>query len=329
MATEDRVYPTLNAIRRALRRLGDEISRLSSSITGIAKKYVPYVGANKTVNLNNQSLVNINQLGVGIAVPAELIHAFSNSGAVVVLSESDGSNAIFLSDYTGTANVGGVAIRRSGATIWRLYATGAADNLEVRNQADAVFSRWLQTGVFRHGAIAAGNYFEIGADGSPNFNGTARIDWKKITADSITLSNGTSTDALADLQTAHDGSFYHINEVAGAPGIRLIVDFVSVTAFNWVEVIAIYDGSSSHAVGIQLYNWSTTAWDTFDALQTGQEDVTTADGYILCNHGFLLPADTNYIGTGGSAGQVRVRFNHTMNGNASHDMYIDVVALYQ
>ena len=32
---------------------------------------------------------------------------------------------------------------------------------------------------------------------------------------------------------------------------------------------------------------------------------------------------------GGDDGDVRVRFYHTMAGNAAHDLYLDVVALYQ
>ncbi len=161
------------------------------------------------------------------------------------------------------------------------------------------------------------------------FVSTARIDWDKITANNVTLNNGNTTDVVADLQTMADGNFYHVDEVAGAPGIDLEVEFTNVDAFNWVHIIAIYDGSTTHSVGIQLYNFSTTTWDTFDALQTGQEDVSNAGEYILEDHHIFVPDDTNYVGTGGDDGDVRVRFHHTMAGNASHDMYIDVVALYQ
>jgi hypothetical protein len=174
------------------------------------------------------------------------------------------------------------------------------------------------------------NYTEIDATGDVSFTGTARIDWGKITADNVTLNNGTTVaGVVGDLQTLGDGNFYHVDEAAGAPGIDLEVEFVSVTAFNWVQIKAVYDGSTTHAVGIQLYNFNTTTWDTFNAAQTGQEDVSNAGEYILNSYDFFVPSDTNYIGTGGDAGDVRVRFHHTMAGNASHDLYIDVVALYQ
>lgn len=158
--------------------------------------------------------------------------------------------------------------------------------------------------------------------------GYPRFVWQKFTADSVTLSAGTSSDDVTDLQTAHDGNFYTIAEETGAPGQNLIVDFVSVTGFTWVNVIAQYEGADNHGIALQLYNWSTDAWDTFDAIETGYADITTVDGYILANHDFIVPSDTNYIGTGANDGDVRVRWYHTASGNASHDSHIDVVALY-
>ncbi len=64
-------------------------------------------------------------------------------------------------------------------------------------------------------------------------------------------------------------------------------------------------------------------------LQGIYKALATAGEYTLQNMSFFLPSDTNYIGTGGDAGDVRVRFRHTSMGNATHDLDIDVVALYQ
>ena len=181
----------------------------------------------------------------------------------------------------------------------------------------------------------ATNKTTIDASGDISQAGTARRNWVKYTANSLDplapgeADIGTLTGTVANLQTAHDGSFLAVQEATGTPGIRQVVQFTSVTAFNWVNVIAQYDGTATHALAVQLYNWAQTRWDTFDALQSGQEDVTNADGYILCNHDFTVPDDAEYIGTGGDAGKVWVRFYHTMAGNASHDLYIDVCALYQ
>jgi hypothetical protein len=174
------------------------------------------------------------------------------------------------------------------------------------------------------------NYTAFDADGDIAFNGTARIDWAKITADNITQGAGThGASALSDLQTAHDGNIYHIDEVAADPGFELTIEFVSVTSFNWVQINASYDGGTTHSIQIGLYNFSTTTWDVFGAFATSQAEIATAGEYSLQNMSFFVPADANYIGTGGDDGDVRVRFRHTSNGNANHDLDIGVVALYK
>ena len=151
--------------------------------------------------------------------------------------------------------------------------------------------------------------------------------WTKYTANSVTITVGgaDATSVVANLRTAFDGLFFHLDEVAATPGINLIIDFVNVTAFDWVQALDVYAGSATHACAIQLYNWITTTWDTFNASQDGQHDIATAGGYVMDNHSFFVPVNANYI----SAGQVRVRYYHTMAGSASHDLYLDCVALYR
>jgi hypothetical protein len=151
----------------------------------------------------------------------------------------------------------------------------------------------------------------------------------KFTANGVTLTAGSSSDAVADLQTLGDGNFYHITEAAATPGQHLEVDFVSVDDFRQVQIVGSYSGAATHSIAVQLYNYTDTQWDTFNAMQDSQEDVSTADGYILGSYGFYVPNATDYIGTGGDLGDVIVRFYHTMAGNASHDTYLDVVALYK
>jgi hypothetical protein len=182
----------------------------------------------------------------------------------------------------------------------------------------------------------AANYSEHKSDGSVEFHGTARIDWQKITANNITKGNGTHSGTtgdnagyVADLDTAHDGESYHIDEAAADPGFELTIEFTSVTAFNWVNVLGSYDGANTHSVQIALYNFDTTTWDCFDSFSPSQAEIATAGEYTFQNHDFFVPDDTNYIGTGGDAGDVRVRLRHTMQGDASHDIDIDCVALYQ
>ncbi len=174
----------------------------------------------------------------------------------------------------------------------------------------------------------ATTHLKVMPTGSVSFVGSARIEWTKITAASVTTANGTETGTVTNLQSL-DGSFYQVAETAGTP-FTCIIDFTSVTAFNWVNVVASYDGSATHGVALQLWNWTgTPAWNTFNNVPHQMLDVTTAGIYILGNRDFFVPDDTPYIGTGGDAGKVRVRFAHSPTGVNGHDLYVDVVALYR
>jgi hypothetical protein len=161
--------------------------------------------------------------------------------------------------------------------------------------------------------------------------GYPKVVGNKIAAASVTMTAGTSASAVGDLQTAFDGAFYTWTEAAATPGQDVTVEFTNVSYFRWVQIIGDYDGGTTHGVAIQLRNWAGGAgsYHTFDAFQSGVHDITTANGNVLNNHTFWVPGTTTYIGTGGDAGKVQVRFYHPMAGNASHHVYLDVVALYQ
>lgn len=156
-----------------------------------------------------------------------------------------------------------------------------------------------------------------------------RFRWSKITANTITLTAGTSTNTVADLRTQDDGKFYILTEAATTPGQLLIIEFIDVIEFNWVNIIACYSGSSTNAVAIQLFDWVNNRYVTFDKLIDSVYDVSTPGSYVDGNHDFFIPDSNNFIGTGANIGKVRVQFNHPMNGNVSHSTVIDVVALYQ
>lgn len=148
-----------------------------------------------------------------------------------------------------------------------------------------------------------------------------------IIPSSITLTAGTTASSLSDLQTFADGNFFLITEAAATPGLDFIVDFINIAHFYIVYLMTCYDGSSTHAVGVQLYNWVTTTWDTFDKMISSIYDITTAGGYIVGNHSFTVPDCYNYIGTGVNLGKVRLRLYHTMAGNASHHTVVDSALL--
>ena len=114
---------------------------------------------------------------------------------------------------------------------------------------------------------------------------------------------------------------YDAAEVAGG-GNYLIVDFASVTAFNWVRILSYYAGNTSHniCIGIEVSPFDGSTWHTFDEIahQTGSTG-------CMQDHSFFIPSDTAYI----NSGVVKIRFNHSASTVANHHLYVDEVALYQ
>lgn len=167
----------------------------------------------------------------------------------------------------------------------------------------------------------ATNYSEIESDGTIRQYGTARKGWRKITANGVTLGDGppTSSDAVAGLQTAHDGSTYTVDEASANAGQNLIVDFANVTAFNWVQVLGYYGGQTTHELQAQLEitPFDDSAWHTYLHMVPGR-------AYIQ-DYSFFVPEDAAYI----NSGVVKIRFIHPDSGNSLDDWVFDVVALYQ
>jgi hypothetical protein len=167
------------------------------------------------------------------------------------------------------------------------------------------------------------NYTNFATDGTQTFNGTARIDWTKITANGVTLGDGppTSADSVSDLQTAHDGNTYAVSEIAGNAGQNLIVDFTGVTAFNWVQILGRVADQAGHCLTVQLEitPFNDSAWHTYHVMKDQNADQNFE------NYSFFVPDDSAYI----NSGAVKIRFIHEMNGNANDDWVYDVVALYR
>ena len=165
------------------------------------------------------------------------------------------------------------------------------------------------------------NYTQIDADGDIVQHGTARINWNKWTANGAAVTGFTTASAVADLQTANDGNLYTATEVAGG-GNYLIVDFASVTAFNWVKVLGYYDGNSVHNIQIEveITPFDGSVWHTFDSIEHQSATTNT-----MQSHDFFIPSDTAYI----NSGVVKIRFLHSASTSAGHTLVLDEVALYQ
>lgn len=151
--------------------------------------------------------------------------------------------------------------------------------------------------------------------------GTARIDWTKKAANGVTLTNFTSASAVGDLQTANDGTTYTATEVAGGNN-NLVVDFTGVTAFNWVKLLAYYNGNAVHNIQVQIEitPFDGSAWHTFDSIENQGATTNTYQ-----NHDFFIPSDTAYI----NSGVVKIRLLHSASTSAGHTLVIDECSLYQ
>ena len=137
---------------------------------------------------------------------------------------------------------------------------------------------------------------------------------------SITLNAGTLTGGtVADVQEMFGGTTYDLDEVAATPGFDVEFVFTGVTK-NVRLVICryLYNGSATHYVGIDLWNYDSTAWDQHNIFKdTG--------GYYACSTKAIpLNIAANYRDAGGNA---IVRMYHYTAGNNSHDIKIDYVGL--
>ena len=153
-----------------------------------------------------------------------------------------------------------------------------------------------------------------------------RVHNKKITANGVAIRNahGTTSDAVEDLQVAHDGNFYTLaEEGAETPGLDCEIDFINVDAFQWVQLLCRYEqATAGHGIThmLEITPFDGTKWHRYGFCQDQGADLSNE------NHSFFVPDCSLYI----NAGVVKVRLVHEMAGtSANHDLVINVVALYQ
>lgn len=117
-----------------------------------------------------------------------------------------------------------------------------------------------------------------------------------------------------DYNTGTSTGFYSINDATGAPGYLVYVGFANITTFNRIVLNINYTQNSGHTVGVELYNYETSGWDTFTTY-------SGLPGWYQLALGVIDEAP--YI----SSGDVTLRLNHSSSGNTSHRTWIDYVAL--
>lgn len=135
--------------------------------------------------------------------------------------------------------------------------------------------------------------------------------------DSLTLTAGVLTGDVTDVQTWQDGNVLQLAEVAATPGQDLEFNFTGVKSIRRVGLGMFYVGSATHYIEVQIWNVTKAAWEvlwTFSA----------ALGTNLRYSNIPNNKDgRDYI----DAGVAKLRLFHPLGGNASHDSFIDYVAL--
>jgi hypothetical protein len=130
----------------------------------------------------------------------------------------------------------------------------------------------------------------------------------------LTVTTGTlSAGTVANL-AARGGTTVVITEVIGVPGFNVEVAWTGVAGPIGFVIEGWYQGTTSHNVDIEAWNYTTSAWDKYDTAVTN----TVRQRY---NHMYMLSSD--YV----SAASAKIRFYHTTTGVGTHTLNLDYCAL--
>jgi len=127
---------------------------------------------------------------------------------------------------------------------------------------------------------------------------------------SITVNYGTlNQGAYTDL-AAVGGTDVIIQERVANPPFQVTIGFTGVARISGLKFYGRYNGSASHNVHIEAYNYITAAWD-----YVGEISTTTNKQWFSYN----LNLPNNYL----SSGNAEWRIIHEGSGNITHQLIID------
>ena len=140
------------------------------------------------------------------------------------------------------------------------------------------------------------------------------------------IPNATAWHTLADcieaITISRDWKYLNVQEKSWAASatnpntVQFL--FTGMTHFDSINTRSFYEGSVSHNVDIQLWNYTTSAFDTYATF-------SWESGYVSRTIEVFSP--TLYIGTGWDAWKVILQFIHTSSGIETHDYLFDYIAL--
>jgi hypothetical protein len=135
---------------------------------------------------------------------------------------------------------------------------------------------------------------------------------------SMTVNTGTLiSGSVSSVASWQDGDYIEIQEASGVPGFDIEFTFTGITTFSFLSSSSYYDGSSSHHVTISLYDNVASSWKILYTYSAGNN----------YNYRFSdIPTDNieKFIS---DSREVKIRFYHPVSGDASHDLFIDYLAL--
>jgi len=149
---------------------------------------------------------------------------------------------------------------------------------------------------------------------------TGSLKWKDFAPTTVTVNTGTIvTGDVTDTQVMFDGNELVVDEVTGVPGFDIEFAFTNVDRIpSFVVARWKYDGSATHWVTVDIWNYITTAWDELRVFSNSNAFFDSLTMYIP------RVSNGNYVDGSGNS---KVRFYHITSGNAAHDIHIDYVGL--
>jgi hypothetical protein len=146
----------------------------------------------------------------------------------------------------------------------------------------------------------------------------ADLQFTNYSGASVTAATGTiASGTAASTHNAYDNAVLQVNEASGAPGWDVRFTFNAVPHFNQVSARFWYDGSATHDVYIQAYNYGTLTWDSLNV-----NALHGTSDYAWVTLG--VPVDSAYRN---GSNTVLIRFYHSTAGSTVHHVFIDYLAL--
>ena len=133
---------------------------------------------------------------------------------------------------------------------------------------------------------------------------------------SITTIEGTyNSGDLNSILTEYDNDYYDVSETVGIPAIDIRINFTDVTVpFYFITVRAWHTGTEGHEVFLELWNYTSSSWDSYNRYY---------DGNRFWEEISLMPDCECYI----FDNIIQARLYNDASGNVNHNFLLEYIAL--